>query len=216
MSLCHEDLALAQRCAEGSPEAFAELEKLHGDAVRSAMRRCGLPAGEIADAEARLWTRLLVGDAKGPRIRGYAGTGTLRAWLRRCAAHEALASMRRRRPEAIADAQTDVADPADDPERRLLDAEHAAAFREVFTAAIATLDPHEREVLRSAVLDGESSVEIAARYGVHRVTVARWLAATRDKLARRTGRMLRDRLGPSARVALSRVDITLPRVLTCG
>ena len=214
MNVCTEDLELARRCAEGRPDAIAELKQQHAEAVRAAMRRCRLPAAEIEDAEARLWTRLLVGDADGPRIRGYAGTGSLRAWLRRCAAHEALAALRRRRPDAPPDARAEVADPTGDPERRLLRDEHAAAFRDVFAAAIATLDPREREVLRAAVLDGESSVEIAERYGVHRVTVARWLAAAREKLARRTGRMLRDRLGPSARVALSRVDITLPRVLT--
>jgi RNA polymerase sigma-70 factor (ECF subfamily) len=214
MSVSHDDVELARRCAEGCPTALAELRRVYAVDVRTAMRRCRLPSGEIEDAEARLWTRLLVGDAEGPRIRGFAGTGSLRAWLRRCAAHEALATLRRRRVET--DAPGELADPADDPERRLLCAEHSAAFRDVFAAALRSLDPREREVLRASVLDGESSVDIAARYGVHRVTVARWLASARETLARRTGRMLRDRLGPHARVALSRIDITLGSALNCG
>jgi RNA polymerase sigma-70 factor (ECF subfamily) len=214
MNGLHDDLELARACGEGRSSSLAELRRRYGEDVRAAMRRCRLPAAEIEEAEARLWTRLLVGDPDGPKIRGYAGTGSLRAWLRRCAAHEALAVLRRRRPESGPDAPWELVDPAEDPERRLLSAEHAAAFRDVFAVALASLEPREREVLRAAVLDGESSVEIASRYGVHRVTVARWIAGAREKLARRTGRMLRDRLGPLARVALSRVDITLGRVLT--
>jgi RNA polymerase sigma-70 factor (ECF subfamily) len=213
MSVLHEDIELARGCVKRSASALAEVRRRYEADVRAAMRRCRLPSAEIEDAEARLWTRLLVGDVGGPRISGYAGTGSLRAWLRRCAAHEALATLRRRRPELADGREWALPDPGDDPERGLLAAEHASAFRDVFAAAVASLDPREREVLRAAVLDGESSVQIAGRYGVHRVTVARWLAAAREKLARRTGRMLRDRLGPLARVALSRVDITLPRVL---
>jgi RNA polymerase sigma-70 factor (ECF subfamily) len=216
MSVLHEDLELARRCVQGNCAAVVELRRRYTADVRSAMRRCRLPSADIEEAESRMWTRLLVGGADGPRIAGYAGTGSLRAWLRRCAAHEALAMLRRRRPEHDDDATCRLPDPGDDPERGLLVAEHAAAFRDVFTLAVATLDPRERDVLRAAVLDGESSVEIAARYRVHRVTVARWLATAREKLARRTGRMLRDRLGPLAHVALSRIDITLPRVLTTG
>jgi RNA polymerase sigma-70 factor, ECF subfamily len=210
MKTLQPDVDLARRCADGCPSALAELRRTYGLDVRIAMRRCRLPSAELDEAESRLWTRLLVGDVDGPRIRGYAGTGSLRAWLRRCAAHEALATLRRRRPET--DAPCELADPDDDPERRMLTAEHATAFREVFAAALRSLDVREGEVLRAAVLDGESSIDIAARYGVHRVTVARWLASAREKLARRTTRMLRDRLGPGARVALSRVDITL----SCG
>ena len=59
------------------------------------------------------------------------------------------------------------------------------------------------------LLEHTPSTALAARYGVHRVTVTRWLGAARSKLARRTGRMLHDRLGPRARMALSQVDITL-------
>ena len=203
----YSDVDLAQRCGDGCSVALAWVLRNFGGDVRRAMRRYRLSDAESEEAEARLWARLLVGlDGERPRILTFAGTGSLRAWLRQCAAREALGVLRRRRPQRDV-LPTDLLDDSGDPEDRALAVEHSVAFREAFSEALESLEPLERELLRLCLVEQVSSAELAARHGVHRVTVTRWLGAARSKLARRTGRMLRDRLGPRARVALGQVDM---------
>jgi RNA polymerase sigma-70 factor (ECF subfamily) len=177
------------------------------------MLRCRLPPVELDDAEARLWARLLVGgDREPPRIRTFTGAGSLRAWLRRCAAREALGVLRHRRDPSD-DCVADVPAPDGTPEDQMLQAEHAGTFRAAFFAALRSLDDRERAVLRLSVVESVPTPDIAERYGVHRVTVARWIGTARAKLARRTGRAFRDRFGPREPVAVDQLDITLSSIL---
>ena len=208
-----DDRALALRCAHGCPVALRYVRRRYGADVRKTMLRCRLPAVEIEDAEARLWARLLVGGRReSPRIRSFSGVGTLQAWLRRCATREALTELRRRRVEHDLPVP-DVAASSSTPEEALLKHEHARTFQAAFRRAVGSLDARERSVLRESVVDGVPTPEIARRLGVHRVTVARWLAAARTKLARRTARIYRDHFGARANVALGDVDLALSTLL---
>lgn len=209
-----DDIDLAVRCVRACPKGLFEIQHRFSGDARRAMLSCRLPASEVDEALARMWDRLLVGtEGVPPKIGTFRGTGSLRSWLRRCAVREALSTLRRLRAP-LQDLETaPVSDPRADPERSLLRVEHADHFREAFGLALQSLQPRQREVLRLAVLEGASSSELATRYGVHRVTVARWLAAARETLRRRTHRMLRDRACTFERLALSQLDVSLARVL---
>ena len=215
MSSMSDEVELAMRCAQACPKGLSELQRRFGGDARRAMLACRLPASELDEALARMWTRLLVGtEGVPPKIGTFRGTGSLGSWLRRCAVREALSTLRSLR-DPLQDLETEpVSDPRPDPERSLLRVEHAHHFREAFGLALDSLKPRQREVLRLAVLEGASSNELAARYGVHRVTIARWLAAARETLRRRTERMLRDRACTFERLALSQLDVSLARVLS--
>jgi RNA polymerase sigma-70 factor (ECF subfamily) len=60
------------------------------------------------------------------------------------------------------------------------------AYRDAFQTALgdtfAALSPRERNLLRLHVLDGLGIDEIAAPYGVHRATAARWLNAVHEAI----------------------------------
>jgi RNA polymerase sigma-70 factor (ECF subfamily) len=62
--------------------------------------------------------------------------------------------------------------------KQLYKAEFTAALRE----AVAGLARRERELLRHSLVEGTSIDQLAVRYGAHRATLARWIAAARETL----------------------------------
>ena len=87
-------------------------------------------------------------------------------------------------------------------------------------AAVAALDPRSRALFRYNLIDGWNIERIAAIYGVHRATIARWIAAARDELVDLIERELGSRLaigteevGSIIRLVRSRIDVSLARLL---
>ncbi|HEY0190618.1 MAG TPA: sigma-70 family RNA polymerase sigma factor [Kofleriaceae bacterium] len=218
------DLYLACGCADGDPAALAAFEASVGPMIDRAMIASGVAAAERADLGQVVRQRLLVAPAAGgaPRIAGYSARGSLAAWVRVVATREAARMLPRARREVSADddllARLIAGD--DDPEVGYLKRLYRDEFKRAFHAAIDALDDRDRLLVRQHTLDGLDLDQLAALHGVHRATIARWLAAARGVLLDRTQRELIQRLQLSKtelasvmRMIGTGLDLSLPRAL---
>jgi RNA polymerase sigma-70 factor (ECF subfamily) len=220
------DLYLACGCAQGDPAALAAFDAQYIAGLDPALRRLDLPASVIDDVKQDVRRRLLVGDgARPPRIADFNGGGSLRGWLRVVAINAAREILRRVDSPPATDELADVVPQiADDAELELLKAHYREQFRAAFAVALEELSPRDRTLLRQHYLLGLGVGQIAAMYGVHRATAARWLdrcnrmllSLTRRALATRLRvdrtdvdsilRLVRSRLEVSIRAALGAED----------
>jgi RNA polymerase sigma-70 factor (ECF subfamily) len=171
------DLYLAFACLQGQRAALTVLEREYVLPLSPVIGRVNSAPDFVAEVRQLVLERLLMGTQ--PRIARYAATGPLGAWLRvmmlRVALNHTKAS--RRREEVLAEAVADVSVPAGSENH---------AYREVvilaLVSSIAALQPRERSVLRLHYVEALNIDRIGALYGVHRATVARWLANARAKI----------------------------------
>jgi RNA polymerase sigma-70 factor (ECF subfamily) len=218
-----DDLYLACGCAVGEPAALAGFEQRCGTAIERAIAATGASAAERADLGQVVRQRLLVAPADGdtPRIAAYSARGPLAAWVRVVATREAARMLgRARREVADNDELAGLLADGDDPEIGYLKRLYRGEFKRAFQAAIEALTDRQRLLLRQHVLDGLSIDQLAALYGAHRSTTARWLEAARDAVLAGTQRELVQRLQLSRgelasvmRLIHSQLDVSLSRVL---
>ncbi len=215
-----EELALARACAAGDAEAIAEVERRSELALRRALGKLRIDDAQADEIRQVVREKLFVRDGeRPPGIASYEGKGPLVAFLRAVVVHAALSAKRRERPH---DGDSVIAGIAidDDPALGVVRATYGASFAQAFRDALAQLSSRERNILRLVYVDGLSVEEVAATYGVHRVSVSRWLGAARGTLQETTKALLRTRLalGPSeaasvARLCLADLDVSLSRLL---
>lgn len=204
-SLCVSDLYLA--CAVGRGDATAlrafEAQLEH---VAGAIAHLDGGSALVGDVTQAVRERVLASSAGGKaKIFDYRGRGDLRGWLRVVAVREALQLMRARRRETpIPDDLATKLEAQEPP----LPAEERRVYREAFTAALATLSPRDRNLLRQQYIYGANIDELGALYGVHRATVARWIAQIRDTLLRRT----RHHIGEALRLTGDDLDSAMGRI----
>jgi RNA polymerase sigma-70 factor, ECF subfamily len=193
------DLYLACAITHGDPAAVAHFTTHVEPAVRVVVTRLVKDPDLAADVIAAVREKLLVGtDARGPRIADYGGHGELVVWVRVIAIRAALTQLRAHQREVPADDQLwELASPSADPALLALKRDSAAHIKQAFHAALATLSPRQRNLLRQHLLDGLTIDELGAIYSVHRVTAARWLTAARADLWSHTRKELRGTLGLS-------------------
>jgi RNA polymerase sigma-70 factor len=131
------------------------------------------------------------------RLLQFQGRGDLVGWLRVMATREF--QLRRRRAQRTSargdEALLERVETTRDAELTLLRHRYRADFQRAIEEGLRTLTARQRNLLRQELLDGLEQHEIGALYGVHRVTIARWLAAARRELLAETRRLLRERLG---------------------
>jgi RNA polymerase sigma-70 factor (ECF subfamily) len=188
-----EELFLAWACARGDGAAIRELDARFLARLGPAVRRVDPSPEFLDDVLQHLREKLLVGSP--PRIDSYDGAGPLMSWLRAAAVRTALNARRPGAREVAADDAALEALPLSgpNPELAAVRTQHRAVFSESFQAALASLSPRERNLLRLQALDGLSLGAIGEMYGVNKSTVSRWLSrahevllsATREGLARR-------------------------------
>lgn len=216
------DLYLAIGCAAGDAASLAAFERYLGPEVGRALGRLRLHGPAAAEIHQRLRHKLFVAEPGAePRILAYSGRGPLRAWLRALVAHEALSELRRgRREDHLSDSALSDRAAGDDPELAQVRARYAAPFREAFQAALAALSPRDRNLVRLVYTDGLTVEQVAITYGVHRVSVSRWLGQIRAGLLEGTRDRLRERLHLDdselrslTRLCLSQIDVSLDRIL---
>jgi len=191
------DLYLACGCALGDPRAIRRFESDVLPAAEPAIARIDSATGFVEDALHEVRIRLLVDGEQGPaRIRSYLGRGPLTSWVRVVAMRTAYGLKRARPPEAE-DAELIDALPFEgtSPELASLRRDFAAPFAAAFRAALSDLGTRERNVLRLYLLEGVPSEVIGTMYGVHRATVARWIAGTQQRVLADTRRRLTAELG---------------------
>lgn len=210
------DLYLAWACIEGDGAALRAFEARFAEEIRRASGRVATDAAE--EIGQRVREKLFVQG----KLAAYSGTGPLGAWLHAVVARTAIEWLRvvSHRPLASSDDALDRLVDPHDPELAQLRAEYMEPFKRAFQDALASLTPRERTLLRLSVIDRLTADQIARAEGAHRVTVARWLGAIRDKLLDTTRAILVDRLGLTSsefgkvtRFCLSLIDVSLHRVL---
>jgi RNA polymerase sigma-70 factor (ECF subfamily) len=218
------DLFLAAACVAGDAAAIASLSAMLPALVRPALARLGLPAGDDDEIAQRVRVALIVpGSAGTAGIAGYSGRGDLRAYIRAVAVRLALKRLEREDgPSRDDDAEVLELLPAaaDTPELRVLKERCRADVRTAFGAALATLSPRERTLLRQHYVDGLSIDRLAPLHGVHRATCARWIETARGNILRAVRGYLKDALGLAAleldsmiELVRSQLDLSLARQL---
>jgi RNA polymerase sigma-70 factor, ECF subfamily len=215
------DLYLAFACARGDAAAMRVLDARFLGALDGALSR--IDSGATDEIKQRVRTKLLVGDDGEPgRIAGYTGHGELLRWLRVAATREALSLLRKHKREVPAeDAElADLISPAESQELALLKSEYRSEFKTAFQAALTSLEPRQRTILRYHLIDGLNIDAIGAVYGVHRATVARWIDRIRSDLLERTRERLmaqiqvnRAEFESIMRLIQSQLDVSMHRLL---
>jgi RNA polymerase sigma-70 factor (ECF subfamily) len=186
------DLYLACGCTLKLPAALQRFDDILEREVDLALAQLPLPGADLGDIKQQLRHRLLVGDDA--RIGEYAGRGDLRAWVKVVAVRDALQIRRKLKREVVV-SEVDIPIMAgSDPELNEIKRMYRHDFKIAFEAALQALTPKQRNLLRHHFLHGLNIDEIGALYGVHRATVARWIAKTRDGLLDDTRERLMARL----------------------
>ncbi len=218
------DLVLACACARGDAAAVAIFDREMAAIIRSAARRIDDSADFGDEVAQTARERLLVArDEYPPRIAEYSGQGALAAWVRIAAMRIAMNLLRERRRNVLVDDEAffDAAiEEGGETDRAAARARYGEACAASLRAAFAGLTARERNLLRMHHLHGLTVDELAPSFSVHRATVARWLAAARERLLTATRAGLRERLGVGDATADSilrelrgRVDVTVTRLL---
>ena len=195
-SICAADLYLACACAERVPAAVQELDRQYRAQVGGYLAGMRETPAFVEDVTQAVLERLLVGTP--PRIAEYSGRGALGSWLRVVTTRLAL-DVRRRRTEELAGDAPEAA-PADsgevgaDAELDILKQRYAGEFNVAFRAAVRALPVEQRRLLRMHFVEGTTLDQLAATRGVHRATVARWIAAARQEILEGARRQLGERL----------------------
>ncbi len=193
-----DDLFLAAACARGDSRAIRHFERTVLPAAEPAIARIDASREFVEDALHEVRIRLLVDGEQGPaRIRSYLGRGPLTSWVRVVAMRTSYGLKRAKPAEVPEEIERLAALPFEgtSPELSALRRDFAGPFHEAFKAALDALDARERNVLRLYLLEGVPSEVIGRMYGVHRATVARWIAGTHQQLLSETRRRLTAELG---------------------
>lgn len=193
-----EDLYLACACSQKDARAIAAFEGKYRPEVPTYVGQIDRAPAFIDEVSQQLREKLFVATAEGakPKICEYTGRGPLGAWVRVVSVRIALNL--RRRPKQTVEADGDHApvlrSPSPDPELDYLKSRYKDEFRDAFQATLTELSDDERNVLKLHYIDGLNIDEIGTAYRVHRSTVARWLAHSREKIMEETRSRLTERL----------------------
>jgi RNA polymerase sigma-70 factor (ECF subfamily) len=217
-ALCTSDLFLACACSRSDPAALAAFGVRYEGEIRTVCAR-------FADSDAdeiiqRVRQKLFVDSP--PAILSYSGRGSLAAWLRAIAVRLLINAGKRERRErpAAADFFDALVASDDGAELGYLKRTMGAELRVALLAALDALTNRERSLLRYAYCDQKNVDEIAAIFGVHRATAARWVVAAREHLVEHTHERLVERLGAShsevrsiVRLGIGVIDTTFAKHL---
>lgn len=219
------DAYLAFACAEGDAAAISAFDSDYLSRVPSMVSRIDSSPVLADEVQQILRERLLVSSGAPAKIAAYGGRGSLLGWLKVAAVRCALELHRARQREASGPLEsTDIAADAliaSDPELEYLHGKYTTEFKEAFAEALLGLDAKQRTVLQLYLADGLNIDKIAKLYAVHRATVARWIADTREVLYQRTSDLLRLRLNITetefqsiVRLVQSQLDVSVRRLLS--
>lgn len=193
-SLQLADLYLACACLEGDRAALETLERSVLSQVGSAVRKIDDSSDFATELTQLTRTRLLVGDGK-PRLREYAGKGSLVGWTKAVAVRLALNEKRRTDRELPTDDDDlpEVPLPGE-PTLELVRKKHQKDFEAALREGLAALTAEQRTMLKMSVLDRVGVDRLSTVFNVHRATVARRLERAREELLETTRAALAKRL----------------------
>jgi RNA polymerase sigma-70 factor (ECF subfamily) len=175
------DIYLAYACVRQDPSALGFFEREHLQKIGPLAGQMRLTSDELDEVRQLLRLKLLVGPR--PKIADYRGHGPLCAWVRACAARQAL-NFRRANPDVAGRALVLDELLASDHSVEVTAAklQHYETFSDCLERCFAGLTAREKTLLRMRFLDAMSIDEIGLVFGVHRATVARWLVAIRGNV----------------------------------
>jgi RNA polymerase sigma-70 factor, ECF subfamily len=202
--LCAADFYLAMACAAQESRAIATFRQRFEAVIRRAAARVKADPDFVEEATQRVYERLLVRAAGAPaKIGRYAGRGALEVWVRVAASRISLdLAQRDKANDEAAHSRLDQLLSQHDPELYAMKHEHVGVFRQAFREAMDTLSSEQRVVLRLKLLEGVNIDQIGVMFGVHRATVARWIARAQEQLSEQ----LRTRM--AARLDLSESELS--------
>ena len=214
---CAIDLVLARACVEGDAAALRYFDREMFERVDRVLGRLGLGTADCDDIKQELRAKLLLGDRA--KLAQFQGSGPLAQWVASVAGREALTLLRKKKPsDSLVD--QDLLDTGDDPQLTALKSQHGSDFKRAFQAAVEALPARDRAVLRAMIVDDRTINEIAAVYGIHRVTASRWVSEIRHALLKGTRNRLRAQLAlddsnldSAMRLIDSNLDMSLYRLL---
>lgn len=222
-----EGLYLACACLAQDPAAHQAFADRYLSRIPAYVGRMNLSPALQDEVRQQLAEKLLVShEDKPPKLTEYGGRGELESWVRICAIRTALSLLRRdqrRRqvPWDEAPPPEDALGPVADPELEIIKNRYREEFGQAFREALRLLAPRDRNLLRLHYLDRLGIGEIGTVHGVHRTTVARWLASAQQAAFVETRRLLRERLQISSGefeslmgLVRSRLDVTLHSLMT--
>jgi RNA polymerase sigma-70 factor, ECF subfamily len=212
------ELYLVAGCIAQIEQAIIALDAYYLSPIAARMARHGYDAAAADDALQALRLRLLVAEpGQVPRLARYNGRGSLAIWLRVVATRIAINARCKQDREISDEIDVLAAEPSLELEvvRRRFGAEFPTAFRRAFEA----LSSRDRALLRYQVIERVGIDRVAAIYGIHRATAARWMAHARQSLSDGVRSVLqvrlrvsRDELDSVLRVVHSEFELS-PRLL---
>jgi RNA polymerase sigma-70 factor (ECF subfamily) len=215
------DLYLACACERRDREAIRILEEKFLSHLAADLVSLRPTPELVAEVRQQLLTKFIIGLGKQPKIATYSGRGPLKSWVRAAALRTAI----NQRAKEDRDAMTSDAALL---EAAFFEGAELHFFRDCyrgdFTAAVASslerLSKRDRNVLRLFYLGGMSLEQLSVIYGVHRVSVSRWLSASRAAILKLAREALGERLhlSPSElesvfRLMRDEVDVSVSRLL---
>ena len=212
--------------ALGDDAACRAIEDRHFPSLRPAVARVDGRKDFLDEVLQLLRVHMFSGSA--PKIASYTGRGPLERWLRTAAMRIAFRQKKARAvhvtsmpdsPE-VAAAPTVVSRRDDAADRPFREA-YTRAFEQALQEAFGELHGRERAVLRLHFAEGMNIDEIGRVYAVHRTTVARWLAASREGLARTVhgrleaqfGQLTQDEFDSMFRLVYEQLDLSVTALL---
>jgi RNA polymerase sigma-70 factor (ECF subfamily) len=176
------DLFVACAAASGDATALQRIDEQYIALLPARIRRLGATPEKVPDVLQAVRERLFVGPS--PRILGYNARAPLQQWIKVVAIRTAIDLHRQEMvaPRAEARWLTALEASAPDAATTLMREQYKTAFEEALRAQLATLSLRERTILRLHVVQGVSIEKLATSYGVHRVTVARWVWSAGERL----------------------------------
>jgi len=193
-SLALDEQALVRACSVADPAALARFRARYGAVIRQTIARTGVDPATAADIEQTVWIRLFVPKAGEPaKIATFAGTGSLRAWVKVVAGRVALAAIEGKRPTS-ATLEATLSDPADDLELAYMKRLYGSELARAITDAVAELDRAQRKLLHRYYVSRMTIDQLASIHGIHRVTALRRVRHARAQLLERMRELLGERL----------------------
>lgn len=175
-----EELALACACCNFDGEAHRILDREYVARATAVLARFRPSDDFVQEASQELRHRLLLPPT--PRLAKYTGTGPLLGWTRMVQLRIALDMKRGVRPRDDVEISAELIDLGQLPIDTIDAQRYRAAIDGAISEVFGRLRSEERTLLRLHYLDGLSLDALGALNGVHRATVARWLASLRERL----------------------------------